>query len=223
MKDEVTIVTAFLNIGDFLREGQLRSAEGSYKHWMTIYSRIKNPVIAWFDNPDDAKYFKQIRSSSPNRRTIIYVINRNETWSFSTLQPKIKSIYDRPGYPKLNPNTVLPEYSCVMHAKYELMLRAVYNNHFNILYFAWLDIGLYRKLIDKEEGSKETFEIYIPPDMDQNKVAYNKVFNRSEDMTLENIMLTNQVWVCGCYFVARDSVMLYTVVPSSDCIAFSQK
>ena len=95
-----------------------------------------------------------------------------------------------------------------MHAKYELMLQAVYNNHFNILYFAWLDIGLYRKLIDKEEGLNETFEIYIPPDMDQNKVAYNKVFNRSEDMTLENIMLTNQVWVCGCYFVARASVML---------------
>ena len=170
-------VTAYFNLGNFKKGSQQRSAQQSYQRWMNIFSLISNPVIAWFDNPVDAGYFQKIRSSLPENRTMVHVIHRSSTWSFSNTEPKIKHIYSRPGYPKYHPNTVLPEYSSVMHAKYELMFRAVYENHFNTLYFAWLDIGLFRQMVD--ESPIEHFELYIPPGMEQNKVAYSKVYTRS--------------------------------------------
>lgn len=45
-------------------------------------------------------------------------------WSFG-LRDAIQQIYSRSGYPKYTPNTVLPEYSCAMHAKYDIMRRSI--------------------------------------------------------------------------------------------------
>ena len=107
-------------------------------------------------------------------------------------------------YPKFQPNTVVPEYSCAMHAKYELMIKAIDANYFSTLHFAWIDIGLFRH----EDSTKTShFDIGLPPKFNQSLVAYNEVFPRLEIATSELIFTTNAVWVCGCFFIGQSRQM----------------
>ena len=207
LDDELTIVTGYINIGDFQKGAIAWFTPQLYRHWLKIFSRISNPVVAFFDNPSDAARFKVLRSNFPPEKTQVHVISRREIWAFNNLYPKIKDIYSKPDYPKHPPNTVLPEYSCVMHAKYEFMLRAIYNNPFNTLYFAWLDVGLFRTEVDREDTT-EPFELYIPQNMDQYRVAYTKIYHRVPSLPTRDIFFDNYVWVCGCFFVGRASIMI---------------
>ncbi len=82
--------------------------------------------------------------------------------------PKVTRIFSDPMYPKFQPNTVVPEYSCAMHAKYELMIKAINANYFRTDYFAWIDIGLFR-----HEDSSQTapFHIILPPKFNQSHIG----------------------------------------------------
>ena len=211
IKDDVTLVTSYFDLGDFAKGSESNHFNKKlYKNWMTIFSKISNPVIAWFDQQQDANDFKKIRSSLPENRTIVHVIKRNETWVFNNLYSKIEKLYNRSDYPKFLPNTVKPEYPCVMHLKYELLLRGIYQNPFNTLYMAWLDVGYFRDLVNS--NSTEPFELYIPSDMNQDKVSYNMVANREENIEYKHIFLNNIFWVGGGYFVGRVSVMMRWVI-----------
>ena len=145
-------------------------------------------------------------------------------WSFG-LVPEIARIFRKPGYPKHRPNTVVPNYSAAMHAKYEVMQSAIKENPFKTRYFCWLDIGLFRDLTDGdhdsiripnvpndslkfEQFSTDRFSIYLPPGLEPSSVAYQQVWDdRNKDASVEQIVYENMVWVCGCFFIAEASVM----------------
>ena len=123
-------------------------------------------------------------------------------WSFG-LVPEITRIFEKPGYPKHLPNTVVPTYSAAMHAKYEVLQWAIKQNPFRTRYFCWLDIGLFRSL---PPGSP-SFAMYLPPNLTTNSVAYQEVYGRVTSAKIEDIVKANMVWVCGCFFVAEATVM----------------
>ena len=198
------MVTAYVNIGRFQKgEGRTYFTPDLYHKWMTIFDRINNPVVAFLESEEDVKYFTELRSKFPANRTKIVWFNRNDTWAFG-LKSKISDIFSQPGYPKHHPNTVVPEYSCAMHAKYEFMSTVAQENPFRTKYISWLDIGLFRSTVYSD---KRVFHLSIPPKFQQNKVAYTQVYDRNTLQLPKTIFHGNSVWVCGCYFVATTSVM----------------
>ena len=201
----VTIVTMYLNIGDFQKGENGHHSPGLYRRWMKAFWLLQNPVIAFFDNEDDLKYFEKRRRHLGADRTRCILVKRSELWAFSLLE-KIRKIFSRPDYPKHHPNTVVPEYSCAMHAKYECMLRAIEENIFHTRYFAWLDIGLFRSLV--ASNSLSFFEMWLPPNFNVSTVAYTEVYHRILSSQPEYIVASNAVWVSGAFFIGEASVMV---------------
>ena len=204
LEDKVTVVTAFLDLGTF-KKGDLHTfSPGLYREWIKVFHRIENPVVAFFDNERDVKMFQVLRNALPGNRTQVVKISRVSMWAFS-LRSNIADIFSRPFYPKHHPNTVLPEYSCTMHAKYELMARVVNENPFNTRFFSWLDVGLFR---DISANQGPPFSLYIPPNFDRTKVAYSQVYRFEPNVkTAKQIVQGNYAWVCGCFFIATRDIM----------------
>jgi len=209
LEDDVTIVTAYFNIGSFAKGSQSQIFTSSlYRSWMSVFSAIDNPVIAYFDNDLDLQYFRLLRNRQFSARTKLVKVLRSELWAFS-LQPNISRIFKQANYPQHTPNTVVPEYSAAMHAKYEVMQMAIGENPFRTKYFCWLDIGLFRNLArEATSNSKLTFSLYLPPDFQNSSVAYDEVGGRNGKLSMKEIVYRNEVWVCGCFFVAQWDVML---------------
>ena len=177
----------------------------TYHQWMRIFGHIRNPMVAFFENDQDIDYFKKIRRGFVEDRTRIVKVSRDKLWAF-TLRDRIAAIFEQPGYPRFYPNTVVPEYSCVMHAKYELMHRVATENPFGSRHFAWLDIGLFRDIALDEQ--QPAFMMHLPPHFDETKVAYTEVKPRDVTLSDTYIFRHSSNWLCGCFFLAQRSVML---------------
>jgi len=126
-------------------------------------------------------------------------------WAFR-LQPSIAKIFSRPNYPLFNPNTVVPAYSAAMHAKYEVMETAIRLNPFRTRFFCWLDVGLFRNLAGSGVNGS-LFSLSLPPKLDTNAVAYSEVKRRISGLSAKDIVVKNEYWVCGCFFVGRIDVL----------------
>ena len=154
------------------------------------------------DDNSTYELFTSLREKFPEQHTKLFLINRTDLWSFQ-IRDNISAIYKQPGYPKHYPNTVLPEYSCAMHAKFELLANVIKRNYYKTRYFMWLDIGLFRDL----RGNFE-FGLSPPRDFNESKVAYSHV-NNFEQQTYKKIVYNNKVWVGGASNLGRYDV-LYT-------------
>lgn len=203
--DNVTIVTAYFDLGSFAKgDFSVVYTTEHYLKWMKIFSRIENPVIAFFDSNANKDYFMKLRQINDfENRTHAVVIERSQLWTFNWILPRIAQIFKSRGYPRHYPNTVYPEYSCAMHAKYELMLWSTEKNPFLTKYFAWLDIGLFRS----DAGPGEPFTLYLPEKFDKSSVAYTATLKQRQWLTAREIFLRNEVWVCGCFFIGQASVV----------------
>jgi len=209
---ELTIVTAYFDIGSFEKgAGGGMFSPTLYRKWLTIFAQIRNPVIAYFDNPDHAALMRVMRRQHPKTRIII--VDRRTLWSFQEMQPRIKEIFSQRGYPWNPPNTVVSNYSAAMHAKYELMRWTIRDNPFQSAYICWLDVGLFRELISDSAASSmdesKSFRLALPPHLNSSAIAYSLVYPVSlhGPVSAEWIVKYNSVWVCGCFFIGRVDVM----------------
>ena len=198
---DITVVTAFLNIGPF-GKGEAVEVRTSniYKRWMRAFKLIKNPVVAFFNNQSDYNYFRRIRS---NENTKLIKIDLANLWAFK-LAPDIAQVYAQDNYPRFHPNTVFPAYTCAVHSKYELTLRAIAENPFRTRYFAFIDVGYFRNLA---EETGPAFSLQLPPGFDPAKVAYQEVYKRQYGVSVSDIFMQKVDWVAGGYFVAQKRVM----------------
>lgn len=217
--DELTVVTAYFNLGSFHKGEEDIFGPNLYHQWMTVFGRINNPLIIYVDTDDDASYFNLIRINFPRQLTRIVKVKRNDLWAFS-LQPFIGEIYGQEWYPKHLPNTVRADYSCAMHAKYELMQRTIEENPFRTKYICWLDIGLFRHLTSEFSSPSvpngPLFSLSVPVGFNSSEVAYTKIESRSEDLSLRQIIHYNSVWVCGAFFIGRVDIMFDWTVEYMD-------
>ena len=107
-------------------------------------------------------------SLSSTTQTLIRVIERKNLWVFSLLNTteavcqRGDSICDR---------HISAEYPLAMHVKYELLYRTILTNPYRTKYFAWVDIGYYRKYLNKTEH----FIIELPKGFEKDKIAYGDV------------------------------------------------
>ncbi|BFY99776.1 hypothetical protein BsWGS_02814 [Bradybaena similaris] len=209
LSSEVTIVTAYFNLGN-LNKGKKLGLGGytpeKYKRWMAVFGRIDNPLIVFTDSPEIVEIFKELRSHFASERSTIVLLNRTSLWSFS-LAPRIKEVFTQPGYPAIDPNTVNENYSCVMHAKFELVNKVIREEMFHTKYISWLDIGLYRAVVDETH----IFPIRVPPGFDDTKVAYSGQHKFDTTLSPYQIIIEDRTWVGGAMFLARPEVMyVYT-------------
>ena len=215
--DNITVVTAYFNIGNFSKGYKgFEYTPAMYHQWMLTLSLVRNPMIAFVDNDADFRYMMEVRSRLPSNRTLIIKVSQSEMSSFS-LVPGIAAIFNKPGYPTYFPNTVEPRYSAAMHAKYEVMRRATTANPFRTSYFCWLDVGLFRELIaenatiddmDKPNATLgKSFLLELPFDFHTDSIAYTEVWPRNTSLSPREIVYTNSFWVCGCFFVGETELM----------------
>ena len=168
---------------------------------MSIFQYIENPLYAYVDTIENFEAFKKIRMQY-NDKTKIILIEKNKLWGFN-LKDNISQIFSSPFYPKFHPNTINPDYSCAMHAKYGAMNQSLYDNAFRTKYFAWLDIGYFGRAINDIHSP---FGIYLPYNFNEREVSYGEVYN-PERITLKQIIENNEVWVGGGFFIATINVM----------------
>ncbi|XP_064639394.1 uncharacterized protein LOC135494952 [Lineus longissimus] len=201
---EVTVVTAYFDLGSF-EKGSPNNVftKQKYYGWMKTFQNIQNPLVGYFDTNETFNVFKKLRAHLPANHTRLFLVERSQLWSFS-LRDQINEIFKNPSYPKFSPNTVLPEYSCAMHAKYEVMNTTIKNNYFKTKYFCWLDIGLFRSISENTDA----FTLGLPKGFDPTHIAYQEVSPRNSDLDPGSIFRGNLYWVCGCFFLGEKGLML---------------
>ncbi|BFZ21471.1 hypothetical protein BsWGS_24510 [Bradybaena similaris] len=207
---EITVVTMYLNIGGFLKGGGSNYfTPATYLKWMTTWGWLTNRVVAFFDSEEDLETFRQIRSLQPKDRTVLIKLQRSEIPAFKHLD-KIRTIYRNASYPKHTPNTVYAEYSCAMNAKYDALQMAIQRGLVYTDHLAWLDIGLFRNLLQTDLRPKEDrFSLEVPENFNSSTVGMSQVASWQDMSKLSpwDYIKDNQVWVSGAFALATKETM----------------
>ncbi len=204
LSNDITLVTAYINIGSFLNDNlRVRYEPAMFHKWMTVFSRIENPVVAYMTEDIDIEIFKSIRANISSAPTKVIKVSKDSLWAFS-MKNDIQKIFNDPKYPKHSPNTFVADYSCTMHAKYELVAKTIQSNPFKSKYMAWIDIGYFRQLSEEINGTR--FVLALPPKFDPNRVSYEEVFHFLSH-TEDEIFKKNRVWVTGSFFLSKLSTL----------------
>ncbi|XP_055956973.1 uncharacterized protein LOC126821568 isoform X6 [Patella vulgata] len=199
-ENEITVVTAYFNIGSFIKGSAIKFTPDRYLKWMTSFRYLNNPLVVYVDEQKTADIFKNLRKHLMNITKIV-VLDRKYMWSFG-LKNRIEQIYSPESYPKFHPNTVVPEYSCAQHAKYECLHNAISKDYFSTPYFSWLDIGYFRDIV----GCKKDFKLVLPDNFNKTKISYTQVREFNQNITLSSIFLKNSLWVGGGMTLASKEV-----------------
>lgn len=199
----VTIVTAYWNLGTFQKGvGGLKFSTNTYFKWASTFKYLVNPLVVYTDCKEFKELMETLRSDRLNN-TMIYLLNRTELWPFQ-LVTQMKSVLDQPGYPKYYPNTVIPEYPAAQHSKYAVVAETIRKGVFANPYFAWVDIGYFRDVVER----KVDFTLDIPPGFDPGKISVNRVEGLSMNIDPFTIFRKNIVWVGGGIFLGKGETLL---------------
>lgn len=199
----VTIVTAYWNLGTFQKGvGGLKFSTNTYFKWASTFKYLVNPLVVYTDCKEFKELMETLRSDRLNN-TMIYLLNRTELWPFQ-LVTQMKSVLDQPGYPKHYPNTVIPEYPAAQHSKYAVVAETIRKGVFANPYFAWVDIGYFRDVVER----KVDFTLDIPPGFDPGKISVNRVEGLSMNIDPFTIFRKNIVWVGGGIFLGKGEALL---------------
>lgn len=199
----VTIVTAYWNLGTFQKGvGGLKFSTNTYFKWASTFKYLVNPLVVYTDCKEFKELTETLRSDRLNN-TMIYLLNRTELWPFQ-LVTQMKSVLDQPGYPKYYPNTVIPEYPAAQHSKYAVVAETIRKGVFANPYFAWVDIGYFRDVVER----KVDFTLDIPPGFDPGKISVNRVEGLSMNIDPFTIFRKNIVWVGGGIFLGKGEALL---------------
>lgn len=199
----VTIVTAYWNLGTFQKGvGGLKFSTNTYFKWASTFKYLVNPLVVYTDCKEFKELMETLRSDRLNN-TMIYLLNRTELWPFQ-LVTQMKSVLDQPGYPKYYPNTVIPEYPAAQHSKYAVVAETIRKGVFANPYFAWVDIGYFRDVVER----KVDFTLHIPPGFDPGKISVNRVEGLSMNIDPFTIFRKNIVWVGGGIFLGKGEALL---------------
>ncbi|XP_060075018.1 uncharacterized protein LOC132554724 [Ylistrum balloti] len=194
MENNITFVTAYFYIETFLKGTHSRGIQ-HYQAWVEEFSKLENDLIVFTDSHEIENIIWRARSHLPMHKTNIYFTNQADLWAFS-FSIQIKEIFAQPGYPKHHPNTVIEQYACAMHAKYELIERVIRERMFRTKYLAWIDIGYFRVRF------KKPFQLQIPPDFKDDHIAFSQM-NAFQSHSAFTIISEDAVWVAGGMFIGR--------------------
>lgn len=197
-------MTAYFDLGTFQKGSpNVKFSTQTYLHWVKTFKYLNNSVVAYTDSIKFRNLFRELRHGMEHKTKVI-LVKRQKLWTFK-LKNQIKAIFSKNGYPKHYPNTVIPEYSCAQHSKYAVLADTIRQGHFKSEYYAWLDIGYFRDIIEV----KRMFTLSVPVDFDVGKIAMNLVYpSQSRNLTYRQIVYHNIVWVGGGMLLGTPDVVL---------------
>ena len=198
--DDITIVTAYINLGRYSDKGKIKYSPELYHKWMKILGKIKNPVITFMNDKYDIALFNKIRKEVPEAKSKVELVNKSSLWGFDFLQ-HIAKILGKQEHSK-NVNKP-PDYLSVLHSKYDFVGTAMKYNHFKTKYYCWMDMDLFRDVMNKTEKS---FSLAIPENFEQDKIAYSEEFPK-QNKSITEIFRDNKSWISGSLFFGRASIM----------------
>ncbi|VDP43775.1 unnamed protein product [Soboliphyme baturini] len=210
-EDPLTVVTAFIDIGSFQKNGYVRPLS-QYRSWFRLWRNVHNPVVLFYNKAWICRTFRAIRGNLTTRYIRVDLSREGAFWS-SKLRVETTKIFSDNNYPKHYPSTTNVDYVVVMHAKYDFVEYALQRNFFRSSHFAWIDIGLFR-----DYDLTQCFRLQLPPHFDETKVAFGKVQDFRSNQTAEQIIRSMPVWLCGCIFVGSWSVLQRFVVQYRDTV-----
>lgn len=202
MNDEVTIVTAFVDIGRGSWEGVKnnhpiphfikRDTDTYFKRFERL-TKLKNKIICY----TESKFFDRVLALRPD----IEVISIDSIWSdHDHLLDKIKSIQQHPSFINFvtqpsAPEYWSPEYVAINFLKSHFVDYAVLNNMVTTNTAAWIDFGYCRD------------EVYCPPHTTWRFDTENKInlFCQNpftHDKPIFELVRTGEVLIQGCHIVA---------------------
>ncbi|XP_052104119.1 uncharacterized protein LOC127737454 [Mytilus californianus] len=200
---ELTLITAYFNIGSFKKGPQLIYSQSSYYDWMKSFQSVNNSVILYTDAISLSVQFKLYRAHFPKHMTKVFIVNQRSLWAFQ-LKSRIEEIYSQPGYPIYYPNVGEPAYSCVMHAKYELMEQVIKEKLFKTKYIAWIDIGYFRRT------KPGCFKMEPPKDIRDDHILFSQVDFFKYHLTMTEIIYKSSLFIAGGFFIGRpDNLLLF--------------
>ena len=167
-----------------------------------MFKYLLNPLVVYTDSKEFKMLMETIRTEHANI-TVIHLLNRTELWPFQLIS-EIKTVYEQPGYPKYSPNTVIPEYAAAQHAKYAAVADTVRKEIFVNPYYAWLDIGYFREVVQRNIY----FVLTKPPGFDSERIAFNLINKLPLNKDPVTIFRNNVVWIGGGLFVGSGKVLL---------------
>ncbi|XP_071180465.1 uncharacterized protein [Mytilus edulis] len=190
--DELTLVTAYFNIGSFNKTPHLIYSKSTYYKWMKNFQFVNNYVILYTDDFNLSVLFKSYRRHFPVNMTQVYIRRQTSLWAFR-LKPRIKAIYNLKGYP--TPGK--PAYSSAMHAKYELIGNVIKENILTTTHLAWIDIGYFRSKIS------DCFVMKPLKNMRDDHISFSQVDYFKPMLTLKEIMYQTKYYLAGGLFIGR--------------------
>ncbi|KAL4231470.1 hypothetical protein ACF0H5_009047 [Mactra antiquata] len=189
----ITVITAYFDLGTFPK-GNLGThyTRDMYFNWATTFKFLRNPIVVYTDSETFKQHMYTLRQGLMNM-TKIFLIKRSTSWAFKNID-KIRALFSSYNYPKHYPNTVIAEYACAQHAKYDVVARAAEQECFGTKYYMWLDIGYFRDRVNK----KRSFRFLEPEDFDENRIAMTRIYSDHHlNVTPKTIFLNNLVYVGG--------------------------
>ena len=199
-------MTAFFDIGSF-GKGYLDAVRRptDYYAWMEPFRYMENPVVFYTDSRRYFEYFYSLRNKTSSNTQVI-LLSRNVLWPFQ-IKSNISQVYSQPEYPKHRPNTLVPKYTCLTHAKVPVLADCVARRRFNTEYYSWVDVGYFRDICQQTHR----FRLEVPSNFNSSKIGMTRVYDVDFNQTkAENIIRNNENWVGGgVYLGKRDPILLF--------------
>ncbi|XP_071167400.1 uncharacterized protein [Mytilus edulis] len=199
--EEVTLITAYFNIGSFKKKRNTFYSFSTYFNWMKQFGYVNNTVILYTDVNDMAVKFKSNRQHFPTYMTKVFLVNQSNLWSFK-LKPRLDDIYNRTEYQSYYPNVVKPAYSCAMNAKYELVEKVITEKVYKTAFLAWIDIGYFR---NKKPGY---IKMSIPRNVKDDHVSFSQVHFFNDQLTPTEIVYESRFYIAGGFFIGKPKNLL---------------
>ena len=144
LTNDITVVSVYFRLPPFPK-GSVHTLRtpSSYEKWMKAFRWILNPVVIYTDDKNTHTILTTLFESMNKTAFKVVMIQREDLWSFQQI-PVVKKIFQQKNYPVHYPNTVIPAYNCMTHAKFEVLQKSIEKNWFQTKFFMWIDIGYFR-------------------------------------------------------------------------------
>ncbi|XP_060568168.1 uncharacterized protein LOC132726809 [Ruditapes philippinarum] len=178
--DNTTVVTAYLDIGTFSKGHPYRKRSKTfYFERAKAFKYLLNALIVYTNSILFKNHMLEIRRDLLSVTKVLLIDSMSIT-SFQYIK-RIQDIFLLHSYPKYYPHTTNPSYTCVMHAKFDFLLKATEENTFKSKYFMWLDVGYF-----SSKPPLKMFHLSKPPSFNETKIAAGQlVSNLTQALELD--------------------------------------
>jgi hypothetical protein len=141
--DLPTIVSAYFELEPFPKGDQGVRDPAWYRGLLRGLALLANPLVFFAESEDDMQTVLRLRAER-GLPTMVAQADRTLMRAFERVERVRRSIASA-DFPLSPPNTTMAEYSCVQHAKYELVAEAIRLGWLRTTHCCWMDCG---KLIE---------------------------------------------------------------------------